>query len=93
MAKREIPWFHNFFSQDAINIEIIPKFFFIRHKVKWNEIEKRKTVTSVTIGNSLVAFYATSTFLVYLMPNPVYTYILHIYDIQTHIVDNIYKHV
>ena len=29
----------------------------------------------------LVWFYGISTFLVYLMPNPLYTYILNIYDL------------
>ena len=33
------------------------------------------------------AFYGVSTIVGYLMPNPVFTYILNIYDLQTHFVD------
>ena len=37
---------------------------------------------------SLVGFYCISTTIVgYLIPNPVLTYILNIYDLQTHFVD------
>ena len=35
----------------------------------------------------LVGFYGISTLVGYLMPNPLYTYILNIYDLQTHFVD------
>ena len=33
------------------------------------------------IGFGLVRFYGTSTIVGYLMPNPLYTYILNIYDL------------
>ena len=33
------------------------------------------------IGFGLVGFYGISTFVGYLMPNPLYTYILNIYDL------------
>ena len=39
----------------------------------------------------LVGFYGISTIVGYLMPNPFYTYILNIYDLWTHFVDNILK--
>ena len=37
----------------------------------------------------LFGFYGISTIVGYLMPNPLYTYILNIYDFKTHFVDNI----
>ena len=37
----------------------------------------------------LVGFYGISTIVGYLMPNPLYTYISNIYDLQTYFVDNI----
>ena len=39
----------------------------------------------------LLWFYGISTIVGYLMPNPLYTYILNIYDKWTHFVDNIFK--
>ena len=39
----------------------------------------------------LVRFYGISTIEGYLMPNPLYTYILDIYDLSTHFIDNILK--
>ena len=36
-----------------------------------------------------VEFYGISTIVGYLMPNPVYTYISNIHDLQTHFVDSI----
>ena len=41
----------------------------------------------------LVEFYGVSTIIGYLIPNPVYTCILNIYDFPTHFVDNILKRV
>ena len=45
------------------------------------------------IGFGLVGFYGISTIVGYLMPNPLYTYILDIYDLKTVFVDNILKQV
>ena len=39
----------------------------------------------------LVGFYGISTIVGDLMPNPLYTYILNIYDLEKHFVDNIFK--
>ena len=39
----------------------------------------------------LVGFHGISTIVGYLMPNSVYTYVLNIYDLLTHFVDNIFK--
>ena len=41
------------------------------------------------ISFCLVGFYAISTIEDDLIPNPLYTYILNIYDLQTHFLDNI----
>ena len=38
----------------------------------------------------LVKFYEVSTIVIYLMSNPVYAYILNIYDLETHFVVNIF---
>ena len=45
------------------------------------------------IGFSLVWFYGITNIGGYLMPDPIYTYIyiLNIYDLSTHFVDNIFK--
>ena len=39
----------------------------------------------------LIEFYEISTLVGYLMPNPVYTYILDKYDLLTQFADNIIK--
>ena len=39
------------------------------------------------IGFGWVGFYGISTIVGYLMPNPLYTYILNIYDLFTHFYD------
>ena len=46
-------------------------------------------VTDFKIG--WVGFYRISTIVGYLMPSPLYTYILNIYDFYTHFVDNIFN--
>ena len=38
-----------------------------------------------------VGFYGISTIVGYLMPNPLNTYIVNIYDLLTHFIDNILK--
>ena len=45
------------------------------------------------IRSGLVEFYGISTIVDYLMPNPVYSYISNVYDLQTHFVDMIFKRV
>ena len=42
-------------------------------------------------GFSLIGFYGLLTLIGYLMSNPLYTYILNIYDLCTHFVDNIFE--
>ena len=39
----------------------------------------------------LVWFYGISTTVGYLLPNPVHTHFLNVYDLQTHFVDYILK--
>ena len=35
----------------------------------------------------LIWFYGISTIVGYLMPNPVFTYVLNLYDLEAHFVD------
>ena len=46
-------------------------------------IDSNGMTTCMGIFPSLVKFYGISTVVGYLMPNPVYTYILDIYDFKT----------
>ena len=39
----------------------------------------------------LIRFYGISTTFGYLMPNPIYTYTLNIYDLEAHFVDDIFE--
>ena len=39
----------------------------------------------------LVWFYVISTIIGCLMPNPLYTYILNIYELYTHFLDKVFK--
>ena len=51
------------------------------------------TLKCASSWESSLRFYDISAIVRYLMPNPVYTYISNIYDLQTHFVDNIFKRV
>ena len=45
------------------------------------KLDKYQTVCKQMINISLICFYGTSTIVGYLMPNPLYTYILNIYNL------------
>ena len=53
--------------------------------VAWSQCWREK--------NWLLGFYGISTLVGYSMPNPVYTYLLDIYDLLSHFEDNIFKQV
>ena len=60
-------------------------------KQQTNYIANVMTSSSIQRGNLYgfvwVGFYGISTTVEYLMPNLVFTYILNVYDLQTHFVD------
>ena len=61
---------------------------------KRNETNKKQIFlakNTLTILLGWLRFYVISTIVDYLMLNTVYTYILNIYDLFTHFVDNILK--
>ena len=51
-------------------------------------LEELHNVTQII---SLVWFYGISTLLGYLMPNSLNIYVLNMYDLLTHSVDNVFK--